>query len=208
MTLSIAKTAEIVLLAAPENKGANLTKALIAADIDCMHAADAETFMSLVHNFYPVAILIDLDLPPDDCKLILAELAVMMESRTLALILLAPIDAKDKIKAHLLSNVRDIVFKPIRVEEIIARIEFAIERLRQGTPIQLDEAGRNTILAARKACHELNQPLQYIMGSVQLALLDIAPEDPIYEVMDGLRQQSERMAQVAANLIHLIRSIS
>ena len=208
MTQTIAKTAGIVLLAAPEKQGIDLTKALIAADVECMHAGNVETLITLVKNVYPIAILIDLDFSEDDCRQILTELAIVMEGRNLAVILLAHLEDKDTIRELLLSNVRDIVFKPIHVEELIARIEFASERLRKGSVNCLDENGHNTVLAARKACHELNQPLQYIMGSVQLALLDIAPNDPTYEMMNGIRQQSERMAQIAVNLMHLIRSIS
>ncbi|MGD9210854.1 MAG: hypothetical protein PVI90_08755 [Desulfobacteraceae bacterium] len=208
MTLTIANTTGIVLLAAPEEQGVILSRSLIAASVECMHACDAESFLSLVQNVYPIAILIDLGLSEDDCRQILTELDIFMEGRKLAVLLLAQIEDKEKIKKQLLSNIRDVVFKPIQTAEVIARIEFAVERLRKGSPDGLNEAGRRTILAARKACHELNQPLQYIMGSVQLALLDLAPKDPIYEVMNGLRQQSERMAQVAANLMHLIRSIS
>lgn len=207
MTPPIAKSAGVVLLAAPEKQGRAVVKAFKKTSLECLRAADAESCVALVQNVQPAAILIDLDLRPEDCRRIIAKMAEMVEARTVPVILLAQVADLDFIKTHLLSSVQEIVFKPIRPEELICRIDLINEKRRKTGTCRLDEAGRQIVLSARKACHELNQPLQYIMGSVQLSLMDLTAEDPIYETMSGLRQQSERMAMIASDLMHLIRSI-
>jgi hypothetical protein len=45
------------------------------------------------------------------------------------------------------------------------------------------------------------------MGATQLTLLDISSKDPVYKVINGIKQQSERMAQITIDIMHLIRSI-
>lgn len=207
MIEAIAKTAGIILIAAPEKQLDSLCNMLVKAGIECIQAIDAQSCLAMVRRVVPNLILVDFDLPIGDCRRIIAGLSETVEGRIIPVVLLAdPADLED-IKSQCLSAIRDIVFKPIRYEELIARIELVRDKYGKRETGDLDEAGRSMILSARKACHELNQPLQYIIGSIQLALLDISSEDPAYEMMNGLRQQSERMAQITADLMRLIRSI-
>ena len=200
-------TENIVLLAAPEESGDIITKALTDADIRCIHTINAESCLTTVENDHPSAILIDFDFLQDDCKKIITGLTTIAAKDSFPIILLSKINGLDLIKPYLNTILCDVVFKPIRASELIARIELIRDRFYNRTHDRLNDSERKMVLSARKACHELNQPLQYIMGAIQLALLDISPEDPTYEIMNGLRQQSERMAQITVDLMHLIRSI-
>lgn len=207
MILPNGKTEDIVLLAAPEELGDIVAKALIDADIRCIHTISAESCLMQMEKIHPVAILIDFDLLQDDCKQIITDIAGLTGKDILPVLFLAKTSELDRIKAYLTGPVFDVAFKPIRCSELIIRIELLKDGFYKGVPGRLDSAQRKIVLSARKACHELNQPLQYIMGAIQLALLDISSEDPVYDLMNGLRQQSERMAQITMNLMHLIRSI-
>lgn len=206
MTQAITTTAGIVILAAPEGHGDDLTKALSEADMECVQAINAESCLSLVKSVFPNAILIDLDLAQDECRQIIAGLDDLIEGRSIPVVLLVqPADLDRVIESQFLSTAVDLVFKPVRYDELISRLALIRAKFRQGEAGGVDEVELKMISAARKACHELNQPLQYILGSVQLALLDISPEDSVYQVMNGLRQQSERMAQITADLMRLLR---
>jgi DNA-binding response OmpR family regulator len=207
MILSTGKAEDIVLLAAPEKLGNILAKALIAADIRCIHTISAESCLLQVEKIEPVAILIDVDLLDDDCQQIMTDLANLRGRNIFPILFLAKTSELDMIKTHLTGPLFDVAFKPIRCKELIARIELIKDGFYKDEHGMLDSAQRKIVVSARKACHELNQPLQYIMGAIQLTLLDISSEDPVYKVMNGIRQQSERMAQVTIDLMHLIRSI-
>jgi len=207
MILPNEKMEDIVLLAAPEELGDVVAKALIDADIRCIHTINTESCLMQVEKIHPIAILIDFDLLQNDCEQIITDFASSTGKDTFPILFLARTNELDMIKAHFTGPICDIAFKPIRFKELIARIKLMKEGFHKGVHGRLDNVERKVVLSARKACHELNQPLQYIMGAIQLALLDISSQDPVYEVMNGLRQQSERMAQITINLMHLIRSI-
>lgn len=205
MTKAIFKTAGIVLFAAPKGQGDALVKALSEADIECIQVNTSESCLSIVKSVFPDALLIDLDLPQEDCQEITDGLGEVFEGCSIPVVLLALPADLEKIKSQFLSIASDIVFKPVRYDELITRLALIKARGPNRAPDRVDDAGHKMVLSARKACHELNQPLQYILGSVQLAILDISPENSLYEVMNGLRQQSERMAQITFDLMRLLR---
>ena len=207
MSPSIAKTTNIVLLAAPYELDDSVIKAFNDADLECIHTLNAESCLIQAKNVYPTVVLVDLDLTADDSEQIITSFSQMARGVASPIILLAAIDEFNGIKPEWKAAVRDVVFKPIRIKELITRIKLIRETKRKKVVDELNETERKMILSARKACHELNQPLQYIMGAIQLILLDISAEDPAYKIMNGLQQQSERMAQITTDLMHLIHSI-
>ena len=42
-------------------------------------------------------------------------------------------------------------------------------------------------------CHELNQPLQYVSGATEILLMDLPENDPLYETMQKIKSQVDRM---------------
>lgn len=207
MTKTTAKTTDIILFAAPEDQKSKVDRIFLEVDVECICVPDTTSCLALIQKFRPIVVFIDFDLSETECRRICEGLAGTAEGSAIPVILLIDASELAAIDNHLLSSFRDVIFKPLRSQEVIGRLELVKKRLSQGKTKRMNEADRSIIRSARKACHELNQPLQYIMGSIQLALLDIAPEDPVYEMMNGFRQQSERMAQITANLMQLIRSI-
>ncbi|MFH1990779.1 MAG: histidine kinase dimerization/phospho-acceptor domain-containing protein [Pseudomonadota bacterium] len=58
---------------------------------------------------------------------------------------------------------------------------------------------------AGSVCHELNQPLQSIMGYSDLIMMDLDESNPMYERLFKIRQQSEKMAEITRELMSIIR---
>ena len=58
---------------------------------------------------------------------------------------------------------------------------------------------------AGAACHELNQPLQAIMGQIDLILMTSRPDDPKRSRMEQLVDQIERMAKITGQLGRITR---
>jgi signal transduction histidine kinase len=54
-------------------------------------------------------------------------------------------------------------------------------------------------------CHNLNQPLQYVLGAIQIILLDISPTDPNYAQLDTMREKIEEMGDITRKLAECIR---
>jgi len=58
---------------------------------------------------------------------------------------------------------------------------------------------------AGSVCHELNQPLQSIMGYSDLIMLDLDESNPMYARFFKLRKQIDNMAEVTRKLMNIIR---
>jgi len=50
-------------------------------------------------------------------------------------------------------------------------------------------------------CHELNQPLQYISGSVEILLMDMPESDPLYQSLGKIKSQVDRMGSITKKLM-------
>src|SRR4029077_8940381 len=49
--------------------------------------------------------------------------------------------------------------------------------------------------------HEINNPLCGILGNAQLMMLDRAPEDPDYEMLQKIEQSAKRCKEITENLL-------
>ena len=53
---------------------------------------------------------------------------------------------------------------------------------------------------AGAVCHEMNQPLQTILGHTELSLADISPDNPAYLSLTKISKQIDRMAEITRKL--------
>ena len=53
---------------------------------------------------------------------------------------------------------------------------------------------------AGAVCHEMNQPLQTILGYTELALAAITPDNPAFSYWTRISQQIDRMAEITRKL--------
>lgn len=50
-------------------------------------------------------------------------------------------------------------------------------------------------------CHELNQPLQYVSGSAEILLMDLAESDPFFVTVTKMKAQIDRMGDITKKLM-------
>ena len=53
---------------------------------------------------------------------------------------------------------------------------------------------------AGAVCHEMNQPLQTMLGHTELSLADISPDNPVYLSLTKISKQIDRMAEITHKL--------
>jgi signal transduction histidine kinase len=58
---------------------------------------------------------------------------------------------------------------------------------------------------AGDVCHSLNQPLQYVLGAVQILLMDMSPEDKMFKSLDMIRKKVEQMGTITRKLAEVTR---
>jgi PleD family two-component response regulator len=103
------------------------------------------------------------------------------------------------------SGAVDCVRKPLNPMELQWRID-RLMKPRPSTEGQSKAQKYKTILeTAAEVCHKLNQPLQYVMGTVQFLLMDMSTEDKLFDRLDMIRQKAELMGDITRKLTALTR---
>jgi DNA-binding response OmpR family regulator len=109
------------------------------------------------------------------------------------------------LAAALESGAEDCIRKPLDRLELRWRVE-RLMRPRPSRERPGDAQRYKEILeTAAEVCHKLNQPLQYVMGTVQFLLMDMSAEDKLFERLDMVRQKAELMGDITRKLTTLTR---
>ena len=99
----------------------------------------------------------------------------------------------------------DFIRKPLNRVELISRIRLALN-LRQAVEQQAETEKLKSVLEkAGGVCHSLNQPLQYVLGAVQILLIDMPPDDSKYKCVDTIREKVEQMGTITRKLAEVTR---
>lgn len=70
---------------------------------------------------------------------------------------------------------------------------------------QESERLRGVLETAGAVGHELNQPLQSVMGQCELMFLDLKPSSPVYARMTTIREQVYKMGEITRKLMGITR---
>ncbi|MDY6906047.1 MAG: response regulator [Thermodesulfobacteriota bacterium] len=170
-------------------------------------AENGQEAWEIIHSSDPPRIiLLDWMMPEMDgvelCKAIRASTSGLENSYV---ILLTARSEKEDIITGLKAGADDYISKPFNAEELRVRISSGRRIIELGEA--LDKRGKiqGVLEMAGAVCHELNQPLQAIMGHVQLAMLDVDADNPVFETMQTIKIQVDRMAEITNKLMRITR---
>lgn len=94
----------------------------------------------------------------------------------------------------------DYVRKPVNMIELLARVHSVLLQQELMKKHVQDEKLKGTLQMAGAICHELNQPLQYILSASQLLLKDLPRDDPQREQIFDIKQHIEKMGRITRKL--------
>jgi DNA-binding response OmpR family regulator len=153
----------------------------------------------------PSLILMDGDGLDGNLKQISQRLNAVSVPAIIPVILMISECSSPVIDAANQSGVVDFVRKPLDPLELRWRIDKSMRP--DQSPASQSEAQnlRNILQTAADVCHTLNQPLQYVMGTVQFLLMDMPPEDKLFDRLDMIRQKAELMGETTRKLTALTR---
>jgi signal transduction histidine kinase len=77
--------------------------------------------------------------------------------------------------------------------------------VRKGEAQTQGERLKGVMELAGAACHELNQPMQVVMGYAQLLTEDVAPEEPLREHLEKIIAEIDRMSLVLRKIQSITR---
>ena len=121
---------------------------------------------------------------------------------TYTILLTARKGKKDVVKG-LQAGADDYIAKPFDLDELRARIEVGRRVVKLQTELVEREKLQGVIEMAGAVCHELNQPLQVISGLVELMMMDVESDTPLYKNIRSLKEQINRMSITTKKLMHV-----
>ena len=99
----------------------------------------------------------------------------------------------------------DYVRKPVNKVELLARIKSALTHQELTKKLLEEEKLEGVLEMAGAICHELNQPMQSILGFSQLLMDDMAEDNPNYEYIRIIKNQIDKMGRITKKLMRITR---
>lgn len=156
-------------------------------------------------QFQPDVILMDIKMPELDgieaCRRIKAD----TQLNSIPVVFVTGSTDDWTLEAAFDAGGRDYIRKPINRIELLARLRL-MRDLQQTELKRMETEKLNGVLeTAGGVCHKLNQPLQYVLGAIQILMMDLAPESKIYPQLDAMREKIEQMGEITRKLAEITR---
>ncbi len=153
----------------------------------------------------PQLLLLDWVMPGRDGLTLCRDLRQQARPLPLYIIMLTARGARGDIIQGLESGADDYIAKPYDSDELRARTQVGQRILELQAAAAEEQRLHGVLEMAGAVCHELNQPLQYVLGYAELLLQDIHPSDPLYRRLAGIKDGIDRVAALTRKVMTVTR---
>ena len=178
---------------------------LVDAGYGICAAWDGRQCLEQVFECLPDLILMDVSMPGIDGIQACRQLKADATCKHIPVIFVTGNMDDRTLEAAFNAGGSDYVLKPVRSVELLARVRTALAQRRMSLKLAEEEKLKGVLETAGGVCHELNQPLQYVLGAVQLLMLDISPDSSLYANLDTIRARIEQMGEITRKLAEITR---
>jgi len=126
--------------------------------------------------------------------------AAETSSSTYIILLTSRSDKQDIING-LGAGANDYIVKPFDQDELHARVEVGRRVTDLQTSLIEKEKLKGIVEIAGAICHELNQPMQVVLGYTELLMMDVPEDAPLYDSIIAIKSQIERMGTITKKLM-------
>lgn len=119
------------------------------------------------------------------------------------IILLTGKGNKKDITKGLESGADDYIVKPYDKDELRARINVGQRMIELQNVLAEKEKLNGVIEMAGAVCHEMNQPMQVVLGLSEFLLMDIREDNPLYKNIQKIKDQIDRMGGITKKLMNI-----
>ncbi|MFZ1985879.1 MAG: response regulator [Desulfatitalea sp.] len=168
-------------------------------------AGDGRQCLEQVPESLPDLILMDVSMPAMDGIQACRQLKADAICKHIPVIFVTSNTDDQTLEAAFNAGGSDYVLKPVRRVELLARVRTALAQRRMSLKLAEEEKLKGVLETAGGVCHELNQPLQFVLGAVQLLMLDISPDSSLYANLDTIRARIEQMGEITRKLAEITR---
>jgi CheY-like chemotaxis protein len=177
-----------------------ITRILEAAGLICIGVPDGQKCLTQVAQVNPRLILMDINMPSLDGIETCRRLKLDAATRNTPVIFVTGSTDDATLEAAFGAGGSDYVRKPVSRVELMARVRTCLAQQETMQNIAEEEKLKGVLETAGGICHELNQPLQYILGAIQILLMDLDPKESIYQSLDAVRASVEQMGEITRKL--------
>lgn len=177
-----------------------IAKILNSANYDIHEALNGRLCLDAVEEVMPQLILMDIIMPVMDGIKTCLKLKSSSATQHIPVIFVTACTDDDTLTEAFRVGGSDYVRKPVNRMELLARVRSALNHQLALQKLAEEEKLKGVLETAGGVCHELNQPLQYVLGAVQILMMDIPPEDPIHQRLDTIRAHVEDMGDITRRL--------
>lgn len=167
--------------------------------------ADGRIGLEMATRIHPGLIVMDVAMPNMGGLEVCRRLKADKDCRRIPIIFVTVNTDEETLQAAFDAGGSDYVRKPVNRVELLARVGTALNQCRMIQKLADKEKLKGVLETAGGICHELNQPLQYALGAVQLLMMDISKDDLLYAQLDAVRARIEQMGEITRKLTAITR---
>jgi phosphoserine phosphatase RsbU/P len=196
-----------VLIAEDElTSRAMLRAALSKMGYECIVAADGrDAWEVMQHPDAPQLAILDWMMPEIDGLELCRKLRSQERDNPLYIIILTSKAERGDIVKGLDAGADDYIAKPYDFNELNARVNVGKRILELQVKLNEREKLKGVIEMAGAVCHELNQPLQSVLGFAELLLHRITTDDDKYEIVMKIKNEAERLGRLTRKIASITR---
>ena len=195
-----------ILLVDDDPVNLNLIRAmLIEEGYEVQSAENGRQCLELVDAVHTHLVLMDVEMPLMDGIQACRQMKRDAACQAVPVIFVTAHTDDETLQAAFEAGGSDYVRKPVSRIELLARVRTALFQRMAFERRTEEEKLKSVLETAGGVCHELNQPLQYVLGAVQLMMMDIAFDDPLYERMKSVVARVEQMGEITRKLTEITR---
>lgn len=173
---------------------------LVEAGYGVRGVSDGEQCLAAAGEMQPDVILLDVVMPRLDGIQACRRLKEDDRLRQIPVIFVTGSTDDETLQAAFAAGGSDYVRKPVGRVELLARVGSALTQRRAIQKLKEEQKRQGMLETAGGLCHELNQPLQYVLGLVQVLMMDLDPADLAYAQLNTIRAQVEQMGEMTRKL--------
>lgn len=168
-------------------------------------AGDGEACLCQARAHQPDLILLDISMPKMDGLAACRALKADEKTAHIPVIFVTSSTGDEILQEAFAAGATDYVHKPVWQVELRVRIEAALAQVAAARRLADEETLKAVLETAGGVCHELNQPLQAVMGAVQLQLMDVDPSLPLHGALTEIDRDVRRMGEITRKLTKITR---
>jgi len=173
-----------------------LAKLVHALGYTVLQASNTTQAVSLMRQYKPDLLLLDIVMPGVDSKEVLHLIRSDDALKSTAVILISALNDLDIISSYIEAGADDFLPKPFNSTLLKLKISRALERVNSGQ--QLQAAIQSRAAFCQQLAHDLNNGLTGIMMSAELMLMENIPDGQKQQLQDIILSVDQISSQIKA----------